>query len=40
MKNKKVKKYDLIIDNVDNYQELDRFKKIISKFESSYYFRQ
>ena len=34
MKNKKVKKYDLIIDNVDNYQELDRFKKIISKFES------
>ena len=33
MKNKKVK-YDLIIDNVDNYQELDRFKKIISKFES------
>ena len=34
VKNKKSKKYDLIIDDVQNYQELERFKKIILKFKN------
>ena len=34
IKNKITKKYDLIIDDIENYQELNRYKKIISKFKS------